>query len=84
MIIVEERARMKGCHVNEFYEKLLGFRAIMGQESSQWPPLDGKMTRQELQWFLTRPANAGMIETGFQQISDFRETLIRCVWGVDD
>ena len=75
---------MKGCHVNEFYEKLLGFRAIMGQESSQWPPLDGKMTRQELQWFLTRPANVGMIETGFQQISDFRETLIRCVWGVDN
>ena len=84
MIIVEEGARVKGSHVSEFYEKLLGFRAIMGQESSQWPPLDGKMTRQELQWFLTRPANADLIKNGFNQISNFRQTLYRCMWGEDN
>ena len=43
--------RMKGRHVGEFYEKLMGFRASMGQESSLWPPSDGNLTREELQWF---------------------------------
>ena len=76
--------RMKGRHVGEFYEKLMGFRASMGQESSLWPPSDGNLTREELQWFLTRPANADLIKNGLQQISDFRQTLIRCVWGVDN
>ena len=75
---------MKDCHVNEFYEKLVGFRASIGQESSLWAPLDSDMTRQELQWFLSRPTNAELIKNGLQQISNFRQTLIRCVWGGGD
>ena len=80
MIIVD---RVKDCHVGEFYEKLVGFRARIGQESSLWPPLDGNMSREELQWFLARPDNAELIKNGLQQISSFRQTLIRCVWGAD-
>ena len=53
----------------------------MGQESSLWPPLDGNMTREELQWFLAKPDNAELIKNGLQQISNFRQTLIRCCWG---
>ena len=74
---------MKDCQVGEFYEKLVGFRARIGQESSLWPPLDGDMSREELQWFLARPGNAELIKNGLQQISSFRQTLIRCVWGAD-
>ena len=80
MIIAD---RVEDRHVGEFYEKLVGFRARIGQESSVWPPLDGTMTRQELQWFLARPGNAELIKNGLQQISTFRQTLIRCVWGPD-
>ena len=68
--------------LTEFYDKLTGFRSSLGRGwDSSHLALDERISRQELQWFLTRPDNAVMVSIGLEQITEFRQTLIRCIWG---
>jgi len=71
--------------LTEFYDKLTGFRSSLGRGwDSSHLALDERISRQELQWFLTRPDNAVMVSNGLEQITEFRQTLIRCIWGHGD
>ena len=71
--------------LTEFYDKLTGFRSSLGRGwDSSHLALDERISRQELQWFLTRPDNAVMVSIGLEQITEFRQTLIRCIWGHGD
>ena len=74
---------MQASDITHFYDKLIGFRTSLVEDGCDWPhqpPEDGMMSKQELQWFLTRPGNAVMVTNGLGQISGFRQTLIKCIW----
>ena len=64
---------------DDFYVKLMGFRDRVELDPTQWPLAEHSLKRQELQWFVCRPENEDMIRKGFDQLTDYRDTLKKCI-----
>ena len=69
--------------LDDFYWNMRRFRESLDLDLSQWPQ-EGKeeeeeeVRRLELHWFLSQQENQDWVRDGFQQLAEFRETLIKC------
>ena len=69
--------------LDDFYWNMRRFRESLDLDLSQWPQ-EGKeeeeqeVKRLELHWFLSQQENQDWVRDGFQQLAEFRETLIKC------
>ena len=64
-----------------FHNLLTQFRTNLELDQSYWPPLDETVTLTQLEMFVTKEQNQEVVRGGLDQISDFRQILIRCISG---
>jgi len=81
MVQVVASQGMQGSHLLQFYNLLTQFRANLEMDQSYWPPLGRAVTFIQLEMFLTREQNQDVVRGGLEQISDFRQILIKCISG---
>jgi len=73
----------KGRQLLEFYNLLTQFRANLELDQSYWPTVEQAVTLAQLEMFMTKEQNQVVVRGGLDQISDFRQILIRCISGGD-
>ena len=64
-----------------FHGLLTQFRANLELDQSYWPTLDRLVTLSHLKLFMTAEQNQAVVKGGLDQISDFRQILIKCISG---
>ena len=68
-----------GHHLHTFHSLLTQFRTNLELDQSYWPPFDKVITPPQLEKFLTDEDNEHIVRGGLEQISEFRQLLIRCI-----
>jgi len=64
-----------------FHGLLTQFRSNLELDQSYWPIPDRTITMSQLKLFMTSEENQAVVKGGLDQISDFRQILIRCISG---
>ena len=68
-----------GHHLHTFHSLLTQFRTNLELDQSYWPPFDKVITPPQLEKFLTDEDNEHIVRGGLEQISEFRQLLIKCI-----
>ena len=65
----------------KFHNLLTQFRANLELDQSYWPAFEQAVTTTHLEIFLTNEQNQEVVMGGLDQISEFRQILIKCISG---
>jgi len=68
-----------GHQLHTFHSLLTQFRTNLELDQSYWPPFDKVITPPQLEKFLTDEGNEHIVRGGLEQISEFRQLLIKCI-----